>query len=181
MCILRICLWLLRSSVGWSFCVLFHLIFNIGRLDLRSSMFAWNVLQCLEHLRSPRSEKSGKYYLILPDTWYVCFSYGNACLTLFWAFWWPEVGGDMFSPLSPILGHEKKVAMPPSSTVHGGQYDTKYLVCNIRTDGASGIREGDNFRHLPWTRSYQPRDRNTRNRTRIYYNLSARTLRARVT
>ena len=33
--------------------------------------------------------------------------------------------------------------MAPSSTVHGGQYDTKYLVCNIRTDGASGIREGD--------------------------------------
>ena len=29
------------------------------------------------------------------------------------------------SPLAPILGHERKVAMSPSSTVHGGQYDTQ--------------------------------------------------------
>ena len=57
-------------------------------------------------------------------------------------------GADTFSPLAPILGHEKKVAMSPSSTVHGGQYDNKYLVCNIRIDGASGIRGGENFRRL---------------------------------
>ena len=51
--------------------------------------------------------------------------------------------------------------MSPYFTVRGGEYDPKMR--NIRIDGASGIYEGDNFRRLvPW---YQPRDRNTRNRT----------------
>ena len=63
--------------------------------------------------------------------------------------------------------------MPPSPTiVHGGQYDTKYVgVFNTRVDCASGIRGGGNFRRLPWTSSYQPTYRNTRNRTRRCYNL----------
>ena len=55
-----------------------------------------------------------------------------------------------------------------NTVTHGGQYDTKCLVVfNIRIDGASGIRRGGNFRRLPINRtsSYQPRDRNTRNRT----------------
>ena len=43
------------------------------------------------------------------------------------------VGGDTFSPLAPVLPGTKgmslttKLAMSPSSTVHGGQYDTKYV------------------------------------------------------
>ena len=42
----------------------------------------------------------------------------------------PVVGGDTFSPLSvPVLGPEhNKLSMSPSSTtVHGGQYGTKYV------------------------------------------------------
>ena len=59
------------------------------------------------------------------------------------------VGGDTFLPLAPVLGpQQKNVAMSPSFAVHEGQYDTKYLVCNIRIDGASGIRGGENFRRL---------------------------------
>ena len=39
------------------------------------------------------------------------------------------VGGGTFSPLTPVQGPEqKKVAMSSSSTVHGGQYDTKYVL-----------------------------------------------------
>ena len=54
------------------------------------------------------------------------------------------VGGGTFSPLAPVLSLEQKqVAMSPSSTVHGGRYDTE---CDIQVDSASGIREGDNFR-----------------------------------
>ena len=75
------------------------------------------------------------------------------------------VGWDTFSPPEPILGH-------------GGQYDTKSLVCNIRIDDGTGIRGGENLRRLSRTGSYQPRDSNTRNRTRRYYNLLARILRA---
>ena len=41
-----------------------------------------------------------------------------------WPFWRPVVGGDTFSPLASVLHPEKKVAMSPSSNVHGGQYDT---------------------------------------------------------
>ena len=38
-----------------------------------------------------------------------------------------SVGGT-FSPPAPVLGPEqKKVAMSSSSTVHGGQYDAKYV------------------------------------------------------
>ena len=33
---------------------------------------------------------------------------------------------------------DKTLAMSPSSTVHGGQYDTKYLVCDIRVAIACG-------------------------------------------
>ena len=36
--------------------------------------------------------------------------------------------GDKLSPLTPVLGPEqKKLAMWPPSTVHGGQYATKYV------------------------------------------------------
>ena len=38
------------------------------------------------------------------------------------------VGGDTFSRLAPVLGPEQEqLAMSPSSTVHDGQYDTKYV------------------------------------------------------
>ena len=38
------------------------------------------------------------------------------------------VGRDTFLPLAPVLGpKQKKLAMSRSSTVHGGQYDNKYV------------------------------------------------------
>ena len=56
------------------------------------------------------------------------------------------VGGDTFSPLAPVLGPEpKKLAMSLPSTVHGSQYDTKYQVCDIRVDGATGGRDFPSF------------------------------------
>ena len=84
------------------------------------------------------------------------FSYGTD-LTISTPLGWPLVGGDTFSALAPILGPEKKVVMSTSSTVHGGQYDDKYLVCtrNSPIDGASGIGGGGNFRRLAGTSSYQ--------------------------
>ena len=71
------------------------------------------------------------------------------------------------SPLAPIVGHEKKVAMPPSSSVHGGQYDTKCLACDIRVDGASGIRGGDNFPSFILNQLVSTKRQNTRNMTII--------------
>ena len=133
---LRTYLELLGLSVGSSFWVKFYLILNIGKSDLQ--MFAWNVLQpCLGVPAVASFTKKNKSPTEAPDN--------------FWPFRWPVVGGDTFSPLAPILGPEKKVAMPPSSTVHGVQYDTKYLVCNIRIDGASGVRGKGNLRRLSWT------------------------------
>ena len=41
----------------------------------------------------------------------------------------------------------KDLAMSPSSTVHGGQYDTTHA---SEVDSASGIRGGENFRRLAW-------------------------------
>ena len=39
------------------------------------------------------------------------------------------IGRDTFSALAPVLGpSQEKLVMSPSSTVHGGQYDTKYMV-----------------------------------------------------
>ena len=60
------------------------------------------------------------------------------------------VGGDPFSPLAPILGPVKKVAMSPSFTGLGGEYDTKMY--DIRIDGSRGIYEGYNFRRLVSTK-----------------------------
>ena len=105
---------------------MFHLIFNIGRSDLR--MFAWNVYRhaswsTCSRLVQKQMEKN-------------MFSLRKR-LTIFWSFWLPVVGGDTFSPLAPILGPEKKVAMSPSLTVRGGEYDTN--MCDNRMDGASGI------------------------------------------
>ena len=38
------------------------------------------------------------------------------------------IGRDTFSVLAPVLGpYRKKLAMSPSSTVHGGQHDTEYV------------------------------------------------------
>ena len=46
----------------------------------------------------------------------------------YWHFWRPVVVGGTFSPSAPVLSPEQKtLAMSPSSTVHGGQSDTKYI------------------------------------------------------
>ena len=38
----------------------------------------------------------------------------------------PVIGRDTFSALAPVLGPPQKTGyMSPSSTVHGGQHDTK--------------------------------------------------------
>ena len=143
-----------------------YLILNMGRSDLRKF--------CVKRLTGmPWSTRSR----LVQKKWKISFAL-TEMPDHFWPFWWPVVGGDTFSPLPPIFGPAKKVARSPSSTVHGGQYDTKYLVCNIRIDCASGVRGGESFRRLSWTISYKPRDRNTRNRKRRYYDLLARILRA---
>ena len=93
---------------------------------------------------------------------------------------WPLVGGDTFSALAPILGPEKKVVMSTSSTVHGGQYDNKYLVCtrNSPIDGASGIGGGGGLSSFGWNQLVSTlRDRNTTNRTIIYFDLLERIFR----
>ena len=91
----------------------------------------------MEYLQSPRSENKnekdipGIFYLWTRLTILGLFddlspnvSDQRVRLTILGRFdgLWP-VGTR--SPLAPILGHERKVAMSPSSTVHGGQYDTQ--------------------------------------------------------
>ena len=39
------------------------------------------------------------------------------------------IGQDTFSALAPVQG--KKMAMSPSSAVHGDQYDTKYVTFEL--------------------------------------------------
>ena len=42
------------------------------------------------------------------------------------------IGRDTFSVLAPVLGPlTKKMAMSPSSTVHGRQHDTKYVTFEL--------------------------------------------------
>ena len=42
------------------------------------------------------------------------------------------IGLGTFSALAPVLGpYKKKLAMSPSSTVHGGQNDTKYVTYEL--------------------------------------------------
>ena len=115
----------------------------------------------LEYLKLPRSEKKKKKKK----------SYGNAWpfLAFSMACGWR---GHVFATSANPRSWKKNVTMSPSSTVHGGQYYTKYLLCIIRIDGASGICGGGNFRPTR-TSSHQRRDRNTRNRTRRYYHLVA--------
>ena len=48
--------------------------------------------------------------------------------------------------------------MSPSSTHHGSQYDTKYLVCDIGMAIACGIHGGHNLGHLASTTVYLVRD-----------------------
>ena len=89
-------------------------------LALRSQIFEYLretfYGHALEYLQSACSEKKkGKKNVFPTETPDHC---GR--------FWSPLVGGDTFSPLASVLGPEqKKTAMPPSSTVHGGQYDSK--------------------------------------------------------
>ena len=164
MCLLPSCLKLLGFRVVSSFCSMVYLILNIGRSDLR--MVAWNVLQtCLgvpavASFRKKMKKKNPRKRPII-----------------FWRFNGLWSVRTRFRHQHQSLVMTKKVAMSPSSTVHGGQYDTKYLACNIRIDGGTGIR-GEEIRRLSWTSSYQPRDSNTRSRTRRYSNLLDRILRA---
>ena len=140
---------------------MFSIILNIGRSDLR--MFAWNVIKtCLgaPSVASFRKKRKPRYVPPEPTDHFLLFR-------------WPLVGGDTFSALAPILGPEKKVVMSSSSTVHGGQYENKYLVCtrNSRIDGANGIGGGGNLRRSAGTSSTL-RDRNTTKRTSIFQSVS---------
>ena len=49
-----------------------------------------------------------------------------------------EFGRGTFSALAPVLGPSKKLAMSPSSTVHGGQHDNQ--ACDNRVVIACRIR-----------------------------------------
>ena len=49
--------------------------------------------------------------------------------------------GHIFGASASPRSLTKKMATSPSSTVHGGQHDTKYFeVCDIRVANACGIR-----------------------------------------
>ena len=41
------------------------------------------------------------------------------------------IGRDTFSVLAPVLSPSQKMAMSPSSTVKGGQHDTKYATFEL--------------------------------------------------
>ena len=140
MCILRSCLQSLGFTAGSSFFVMFHLIFNIGRSYLR--MFARNFCGQI-CLRVPAvasfRKKCGEK----------CFSYGNG---------WPFLAflmacgrwGHVFATSANARSCTKNMALSPSFTVRGGEYDTK--MCNIRIDSAIGICERENFRRLVLTK-----------------------------
>ena len=52
------------------------------------------------------------------------------------------IGRDTFSALAPVLGLKKKnLAMPPSSTVHGGQHDIKYVTFELLLHATFGADE----------------------------------------
>ena len=56
------------------------------------------------------------------------------------------VGGHVFAAsASPTVDPEQTLAMSPSSTVHGDQYDAEH---DSWVDSASGTRGGDNFLEL---------------------------------
>ena len=149
MCILHSCLWLLGFSVGWSFCVMFHKIFN---------MLAGQILECLRE-RFYRHAWSTCCRLVQIKkenyTCYVRFSYGNA----WWLFLdflmacgrWGHVFATSANPRSCI----KRVAVSPSFTVRMGE-NVKRIKSMVQAALVRGrISVG----------SYQPRDRNTRTNT----------------
>ena len=92
MCILRNCFRLLGFSLGWSICVTFHIILTeAGQIleCLRETVYR-RALKYLQSLRSKNKEKKK-----VPTETRGAY---------FWPYGWPVVGGDMFSPLAPILG-----------------------------------------------------------------------------
>ena len=106
---------------------------NLVRIDVRGSTCSG-----LDH------KQIGEKFFPYPSAWPV------------WAFLWPVVGGDTFSPPAPILG-------PVKTNDHANNCSSGriwYEMCNIWIDGASGIWEGANFRRLVSTKDW-----NTSNRT----------------
>ena len=87
--------------------------------------------------------------------------------------------GHVFAT-APTLGPEKKSGHPLLLFMRVSMITNTWYICtrNIRIYGVSGICGGGNFRSLSWTSSYQQRDRNTRSKTIIYYDLLARISRA---
>ena len=75
----------------------------------------------------------------------------------FWPYWWPVVGGDTFSSLAPILGPVKKNGHVALFKMYcsWGRNDAKMCRLCRRYLWEGGI----------YASSYQPRHRNTRERT----------------
>ena len=82
--------------------------------------------------------------LVQKKKWEICFCFPTETPGHYRRFM-KDCGrlGHVFAVSASPRSWTKKVAMSPSSTVHGGQYDTK---CDIRVFIACGIRGGDNFR-----------------------------------
>ena len=94
-------------------------------------MFARNFVQtCLGPPGSGSSKRK---------KWLIFFSSYGKCLTIFDLVQGVWLVGTHFRRLrqSKVL-HKIKLAMSPSSTVHGGQYD--HQICGIRVAIACGIR-----------------------------------------
>ena len=85
--------------------------------------------RALEYLQSARSERRTKKMLFSYETPNHYWHFLKAC-----GRW-----GHVFPTSASPRPWTQKLAMSPSSTVHGGQYDT-YQLCDIRVYSASGIR-----------------------------------------
>ena len=65
------------------------------------------------------------------------------------------IGGDTFSALAPVLDPlTQKLAMSPSSTVHGGQHGTKYAAVELLLRAAFVADENWGFTLEPARRAY---------------------------
>ena len=74
----------------------------------------------LEHLEAARSEKKLIIFLFLPKRPIIIYCFEGP--------WW---SGHIFDASTSPRSFKKKLAMSPSSTVHGGQYDTKYVTVEL--------------------------------------------------
>ena len=121
---------------GAVFCVYFTLDVQIDLiLVLRSQFFEYLreplYQQALEHLEAARPEnKMGPFFLPTENGWLFLTSF-KAC----------DCSGHICSASACPRSLTTKLAMPPSSTIHGGQHDTKYVNFELLVHAAFVVDE----------------------------------------